>query len=127
MQIMKSISWLGLVVALFLIVSVSVAFAVSWKIIYTTKDVVKSGDALGYKPFKLYENVEYGFVVKKISGDVDVDVFLFNPGDRLAAKGEKKGDTNLLLFTPKITEEGYKIVVKSKKGEGEMRLTLAHK
>ena len=126
MRAAKSISWLGLVAALLLAVSVSMALA-SWKIIYTTKDVLKSGDALGYKPFKLYENVEYGFVVKTISGDADVDVFLFNPGDRLVAKGVRKGDSHLLLFRPEITEKGYKIVVKNKKGEGKMRLTLAHK
>jgi hypothetical protein len=126
MRVVRFIGWLGLVAALFLAVSVPVALA-SWKIIYTTKDVLKSGDVLGYKPFKLYENVEYGFVIKKISGDVDVDVFLFNPGDRLVAKGVKKGDSNLVLFRPEITEKGYKIVVKNKKGEGKLRLTLAHK
>lgn len=127
MRTINSISWLGLVIALFLAALTPVVALAGWKVIYTTKDSLKSGDNLGYKPFKLYENVEYGIVVKKVSGDVDIDVFLFNPGDRVVAKGVEKGDDNLLLFKPKITEKGYKIVVKGKKGEGRIRLTLAHK
>ncbi len=126
MRAVKSTGWLGLVVALFLTLLVPMALA-GWKVIYTTKDTLKSGDTMGYKPFKLYENVEYGFVVKKISGDVDFNVFLYNPGDRLVAEGEKKGDDSLLLFKPEITEMGYKIVISNKSGEGEIRLTLAHK
>lgn len=126
MRTAKSVICLGLAITLFLTVSVSLVLA-SWKIIYTTKDVLKSGDTLGYRPFKLYENVEYGFVVKNISGGVDTDVFLFNPGDRLVAKGVNKGDSNLLLFKPEITEEGYKIVLKNRGNEGTIRLTLAHR
>ena len=126
MRVVRSIVWLGLVFALLLAISVPAALA-GWKIIYTTKDMLKSEDALGYKPFKLYENVEYGFVIKRISGDVTFDVFLFNPGDRLVAEGKREGDSSLLLFKPEITEKGYKIVVKSRSGEGKVRLTLAHK
>lgn len=126
MRVVKLIVWLGLVVTLILAISVSVALA-GWKVIYTTKDVLKSEDALGYKPFKLYENVEYGFVIKRVSGEVSFDVFLFNPGDRLVAEGKREGKSSLLLFKPEITEKGYKIVVKNKSGEGQIRLTLAHK
>ena len=122
MHVVKPISWLGLIVAPLLAVSVPFdcfalgdprAAQAGWKVIYTTRDVLKPGDALGYRPFKLYENVEYGIVLRRISGDVDFDVFLFNPGDRMVAKGVKKGDSNLLLFKPEITEKGYKIVVKN--------------
>ncbi|MFC1712270.1 hypothetical protein ACFL6S_01310 [Candidatus Poribacteria bacterium] len=126
MRFMKSNLLPGLLIILLLVFLIPHALA-GWKVIYTTRDTLKSGASLGYKPFKLYKNVEYGIVVKKIAGNVDADVFLFNPGDRLVAKGVKKGDSNLLLFKPSITEEGYKIVIKSKKSEGEIRLTLAHK
>ena len=126
MRTTKSIGWLGLAAILLFAVLVPAALA-GWKVIYTTKDVLKTGDVLGYRPFKLHENVEYGFVIRKISGDADFDIFLFNPGDRLTAKAVRKGDSSLILFSPQITEKGYKIVVKNKSGEGEIRLTLAHK
>lgn len=121
---LKFISWL-VIVLLFLAASVPMAMA-GWKVIYTTKDTLKSGEALGYRPFKLIEGVQYAVLVKRAAGDIDIDVFLFNPGDRQVAEGTEKGDSNLLLFTPEITEAGYKIVLKSKKGEGKIRLTLAH-
>ena len=126
MQFKKSIISIWLSVILLLTFSIPLAVA-GWKIIYTAKDELEAGESLGYRPFKLYNNVEYGIVVKKISGNVDFDVFLFNPGDRLVAEGVKKGDSSLLLFKPTITEKGYKIVVKNNKDKGKIRLTLAHK
>lgn len=126
MRFKKSISPILLSIILLLIFSIPLAMA-GWNIIYTVKDNLESGESLGYKPFKLYKDTEYAIVVKKISGNVDFDVFLFNPGDRLVAEGKKSGDSSLLLFKPAITEKGYKIVVKNKKDAGEIRLTLAHK
>ena len=126
MRFRKSTLSIGLSIVLLLAFSIPLAVA-GWKILYTTKDTLKPGESLGYKPFKLHKNVEYGVVVKKISGNADVDVFLFNPGDRLVAEGVKKGSSNLLLFKPSITEEGYKIVIKNNKDAGQIRLTLAHK
>jgi len=97
-----------------------------WKILYTTADELGSKDTLGYKPLKLYEGVRYGVVVKAISGDMDIDVLLYNPGDKLVAEGTKKGDNILLLFTPDLTESDYKIVIKNKSDKMKLRLTLAH-
>ncbi len=81
---------------------------------------------LGYKPLKLYEGIRYGVVVKVISGEMDIDVLLFNPGDKLVAEGIKKSEGILLLFTPDITESEYKIVIRNKKDKTRLRLTLAH-
>ena len=123
---MKKAARLGLLVSLVLLASAHLALA-GWKIIYTAKDSLESDDTLGYKPFKLYKGIEYAFAVKQVSGDMDIEVSLFNPGDRQIAKGIKKGDSSIVLFKPELTEKGYKLVVKNKKDSGIIRLTLAHK
>lgn len=115
---------LGFII-IFLFVCSYTSFA-DWKVIYTTTDLLDAKGMLGYKPLKLYEGIRYGVVVKAISGEMDIDVLLFNPGDKLVAEGIKKSDGILLLFTPDITESEYKIVIRNKKDKTRLRLTLAH-
>ncbi len=115
----------GFIVIIFLFAYSNVSFA-DWKVIYTTTDLLDTKGMLGYKPLKLYEGIRYGVVVKVISGEMDIDVLLFNPGDKLVAEGIKKSEGILLLFTPDITESEYKIVIRNKKDKTRLRLTLAH-
>ena len=93
-----------------------------WEVLFTTKETVKEEKAVGYKGFRLFEGVEYGIVLRIVEGDFDL--YLYNPGDRLVGKGKKKEKDYLILFTPPITEKGYKIVIK---GKGEFRLILSQK
>ncbi len=79
----------GFIILIFLFTFSNALFA-DWKVIYTTTDLLDSKGMLGYKPLKLYQGIRYGVVVKVISGEMDIDVLLFNPGDKLVAEGIKK-------------------------------------
>ncbi len=121
MRHQKNLQRIGLSLISLLLLFSTISSA-DWKVIFTRKETVEDEKTVGYKGIPLYEGIEYGIVLRAIEGDFDL--YLYNPGDRLVGKGKKKEKDYLILFTPPITEKGYKIVVK---GKGQFRLILSQK